>query len=1463
MATQQDATVNIHVNNQEAEEKVRSLNQQATELRKKLADAVRIQDNGTIDKTKKELKKVNKELDNARLRAARVRESMKHLSEATPKELRNTLKLINQELNSGAVKRGSKEWKQYQNQLKQVNAELKKIQAESREVPTSFKGKIANIANLAVAITSGMQIYEEVIGKLRGFVNAYAEQDAAMANTQKFTGMTREEVEKLNEEMKKIDTRTPLIGLNELAQSAGRLGKNSVEDVMGFVKAGDIIGVAMDELGEEAPEIISKLAGIFNLESEMGTEKAMLSVGSAVNTLSQKCAAGAPNLVEFASRMGAVANQSHMTMDEMLAFGAVLDSNNVTMEKGSTAMQGVITKMYANPAKFAKAAGIDVQEFTDALKRSSTEGIMIFVDALSKMDQMQMSSVLSSLGTAGSGVVQTFQTLAGKTDELKTRLSESKQAFDEATSATEEYNIQNNTVQAQLDKSKEKFNQMAAELGEKLSPAMKYAISGTSLLMKAMKVLIEFISNHKGALLTLTAAYIAYQIAVNKAIILDKAHMVITKTATALKYAWTTAVKLATSVIAICTGNVQKATVAWCAFSMALKANPIGLIASAITIFAGALISWIGAADDAADSAENLKKKNEELLDSYTDIASKTAEYAKQEINQLEQLYKAATDEAKSKDERIAAANRIKKMYPEYFSKMNTEAILVGKAKNNYDALTKSIIKTAEARAAAAKIEENTKRIIELRSQRNNVAEQHKNDYSDMTEKGNTYTSIVNSHQEQDDLYQQAYAHHYPNSRAAMNDYNTAKAKWEASGNKLTEIDIEINVLLKSNDYLRNTYGDVPLNTPAEPSIDFSGAYSGGSGGKGSGGKGSGGSSSTTRNKKFEDVEKWRTQELKMNQDDYKKSLISLEEYRNKTLQIEVDYYDKLRTHEKATDEEKLKFEEEYNKVLVKKREDDAGILIRKETETLVAKNKAAQRLNLVERSLGKKSYLEYMQEKYNITLNTLEKQKEALEKAGLKDTELYKSILTKEEELRQEHSGVMLDLTIDDIEVRRKKEEDVLTTQYLNPKSPMFQNQKAYRQGLLDMDIKYLKKKQKLYDINSKEWADIQNQIDQRNREDQIEKQQETDNALLSFQEQYGKASGSQREKMELDILDNLHQQGLITEEEYNKAKNAIREKYRNEDRDKERTVQSEYADMVVNLYDSFKKFFDELGKDGTNFWENLSNASQAAFAVMGAALSQYSAYADAERDLELAQVEHRYDAEIEKVGKNNKKKEQLEKQKEAKIAAIKKKYNERAMKIEMANAVAQTALAAISAYASGSQVNVFLGPIASALALAAGAVQIATIKKQHQAEAIGYYEGGYTGKALDNHKEVGVVHANEFVANHKAVANPRLRPLFNLLDFAQRNNTVGSLTANDVSNALGQGRGVTARAEVTNTANEQVGTGLALVAGVMTSAGNAIDRLNKRIDDGIETVMIMDGERGFAKKYEHYLKLSNSPKR
>lgn len=158
-----------------------------------------------------------------------------------------------------------------------------------------------------------------------------------MANVRKFTGLTEEQVEGLNDEFKKIDTRTPREELNKLAQEAGRLGKTSPEDIMGFVRAADKINVALDDLGEGATLTLSKLTGIFGDEKRLGTEKALLSVGSVINELSQNCSASAPYLAEFASRMGGVGAQAGMTIQQIMGFAAVLDSNEQKVEASSTA----------------------------------------------------------------------------------------------------------------------------------------------------------------------------------------------------------------------------------------------------------------------------------------------------------------------------------------------------------------------------------------------------------------------------------------------------------------------------------------------------------------------------------------------------------------------------------------------------------------------------------------------------------------------------------------------------------------------------------------------------------------------------------------------------------------------------------------------------------------------------------------------------------------------------------------------------------------------------------------------------------------------------------------------------------------------------------------------------------------------------------------------------------------------
>jgi hypothetical protein len=264
-----------------------------------------------------------------------------------------------------------------------------------------------------------------------------------------------------------------------------------------------------------------------------------------------------------------------------------------------------------------------------------------------------------------------------------------------------------------------------------------------------------------------------------------------------------------------------------------------------------------------------------------------------------------------------------------------------------------------------------------------------------------------------------------------------------------------------------------------------------------------------------------------------------------------------------------------------------------------------------------------------------------------------------------------------------------------------------------------------------------------------------------------------------------------------------------------------------------------------------------------MGAGLQQYTAYAAAERDLEVAQVTASYDKQIEAAGKNSKRAQQLEKKKQKDIAKIKSAYNKKAQTIEIAQAIASTALAAINAFASASKESWILGPIAAAMATAAGMMQIATIKKQHQAEAAGYYEGGFTPRDRNSRREVGVVHANEFVANHEAVANPNLAPVLRMIDEAQRNNTVGSLSAEDVSRAIGQGRilGQTVAAQQQLAAHGD--QGLAVVAASVQEQTDAVTRLQQTLDDGIEAYAVMDGERGMYKQFKRYEKLTQNPRR
>ena len=529
-----NATVTLTVNGKQAEDMLLKLKSQAANLEKAIEKAAAAGNKQQLTKLKRELKETNRQISQIENAAKGVEHVLQRLDETSPKELNRTLSQLKRNLNG--LERGSEEWNRQCEAIKRVKAEIAKVNSQLRENESLWERMNRKLNDWQTALAGIAAAITGIIMAGRSAVNAFADMDQEMANVRKFTGMNASEVEQLNEDFQKIDTRTGREELNKLAQEAGRLGKTSQEDVLGFVKAADQINVALDDLGDGATLTLSKLTNIFGDEELLGTEKALLAVGSVINELSQNCTASAPYLANFTQRMAGVGAQAKMTIPEIMGFAAVLDSQGQAVEMSATAVSKVIMDMFKENDKIIKATGLNAKEFNETLKKSTNEGLLMLLDRLHELGNIDvLAPVFKDMGENGARAAQVISALAGNLDMVRWEQEEATKAFAEGTSVTNEFNVQNTTVQAGLDKARKGVTEMAVALGEQLQPIMKHVISSTTLLLKFMSTSITFIKENAFTLASLTAAFIAYKIAVNASNIAFKAHyawLVISKAAT-------------------------------------------------------------------------------------------------------------------------------------------------------------------------------------------------------------------------------------------------------------------------------------------------------------------------------------------------------------------------------------------------------------------------------------------------------------------------------------------------------------------------------------------------------------------------------------------------------------------------------------------------------------------------------------------------------------------------------------------------------------------------------------------------------------------------------------------------------------------------------------------------------------------------------------------------------------------
>ena len=1380
-------TVTLTINSEQAQRKLDDINRRLEQARLKRQDAFERGDGKALQAYAKEIKSLETQATRLSSRAQTVEKVLRSLDSATPKELKATIKEINRELNSGNVERGSEQWQALTRSLQEANKELQKIKDEQKAAgDSSFITKIGQTwSGVAVVFDSIASKFSALKQAMAEYVNEYADMAEHMSGVKKYTGLAKEEVDALNESFKQMDTRTSREKLNDLAADAGRLGIQSRDAVLDFVEAADQINTALGEdLGEDAVKNIGKLAQMFGTDKSMGLKQAMLSTASVINELAQSSSASEGYIMEFTNRLAGVGNQAGMTQAQLMGLASVMDQNQVNVEKGATALQNVLTALFAEPEKMAKAAGLEVKQFTELLSTDANAALLQFLSALNQAGGMdKLAPLLDEMNLSGAGVTQTLATLAGKLSDVKSAQEQAAVAFNQGTSCTNEASQANHTAQAELEKAQKRMKDLRVELGERLYPIYTATTNGVLNFVGATRTAITFVKSHAKAITTAAVAIAAFTLAVQANVVWTKICTAVTTALTIAKAAYTTV--------------TTAATAAMTAFNVALKSNGFGAIISLILSAVAALGMWLlmTDSDTEATKANTKAKKNnaqasdeqrrkQELLKS---IQKDSADNAKAERAQIEMLTNVIHDNSASIDSRRKAIAKLQSIVPGYQASLSSSGTLIEKNTGAIGKYIEQLDRLALAQALFKKIQENAEKQFNIdraiTSWQNAVAYRDKQ----MQKDGHLSQPSVHVNTATDDPTMRTTV--IETNKTRINDqniqrHNQQRLSWWQQQDKLNKKEKQFILDYAKSHGAQGELAKIITNggtTPTTPAITPVTTTSSNSGGN-SGGNSSGNATHTTKDTtdpikaQLKALEDAANQQRLIARTNYENGIIDHREYSAQLLDIDQKLY---------TDQRDLYTENSPEWVKLEQKRYDATAAVRKNN-----------------------------------------------------------------------HAWSIHELDIE--------EQDELNTEKQNYLDGIT-NEKQYQSNKTEIRLRYLKRRANLSKLygQDEEAKKYQQQYDTETENDQLQRQKDFWQRVDQARKEWFKKSADEQKADELKFAEELHKKGILSEEEYQKAKKEIEGKYKDKDTTNLGQPTDAMSQSVINLAQNLSNLSQKI-KDGKAQWQDYASVGIAAMSMIMATMQSATQLFQAQSQLEQAEVTKRYDAQIKAAGKNTKRTKKLEEQKQAELAKIKSKYNRKQMKVQIAQAVAQTAMNAIMAY--GSVVNIpivgpIMAPIAAAAALAAGAIQIAAIKKQHQAEAEGYYLGGFTG-GKQYRRQAGIVHEGEFVANHQAVNNPNLMPILQLIDHAQRTNTVARLTADDVSRVITapQTTASLAGQAITTAATAANNTPTVQVVDTATPAQtDAINQLNQQLAQGIKAYVVMSGPDGLDQQYSRYKKLTN----
>ena len=684
MATAKKTQIVITANAAVAKKVMDELQQRIDGIKQKMAalDVTTKQGQREFKKLEKELVSYNSAVSQNITNTERINKAMKNLSGTSLNELKRALSAAKSEL--GKMSSSSKGLKEMQGNVKALQGQIDELTGSVHKQGGAWSTAMKNLT----AYVGLFSLFNKAKELVTGAIKKNFEYSGSLTDIRKVSGLTMEEVNKLSNELAKIDTRTSVDGLAQLAYQGAKLGmsKYGVEGMTQFVKAADKINVAIgEEMGEEALPALSKMVEVMGLIPKMGIEKAIEATGSAMFKLSTTSTSTSNDIVEFAKRLTGVARTAGITTDQLLALGSASSSMMLMPEVASTAMGKFIVALQKNHNLIAKELGIPDETIKNLYASGhAMDAIVLVLEKMRDKGNMNaLGEIFKDLGSDGQRLVTAMVTMSKNVDMLKDHLYESKEAFDEATAVTNEYEMQQQSAIGILERANNLWEKAfvnpegvdavkgMAEWWYEMSKTMTNSplLKGT-LLVSLQMVLMAL--KAVATLLPVIIGYIASQ-GIYSGIMLIKNLGTAFGSAVSQMYAYITA--------------TRTATVAQTGLNSAMKLNPWIALASVIVAVAGAIYGYAQQAKEAAKAEMEAAKKANEWKNNLRE-AQRETDTTTRKLHS----YKVAMEKLNlSQAERSRQISQFNRDFRPYISKLGIEIKSVDDLRKNYKALAEEI----------------------------------------------------------------------------------------------------------------------------------------------------------------------------------------------------------------------------------------------------------------------------------------------------------------------------------------------------------------------------------------------------------------------------------------------------------------------------------------------------------------------------------------------------------------------------------------------------------------------------------------------------------------------------------------------------------------------------------------------------------------------------------------------------